>query len=226
MKRANFNFESMRLDQSSFVYELETPDPLAMKNDVYRGVLKLDVGPGGDIDFGENATTDAVLNINFVLDVAHEFSIQFANANPQVSLLPVGGWHQWVDYNRAPKRLQQELPFSLTSSSEFSIKMRCEHDANGRCGIRDQGAGTVVPVDVDVTMPGMRNVATGAAAISTPLVSEQSGLTAPRFSPDSYLQQRPSKLHFSTRGSPLDEMLKAPGSKWKGDVTVIFDSDP
>ncbi|QHE21328.1 hypothetical protein GS396_10710 [Stenotrophomonas maltophilia] len=224
---ASRDFPDIRASMMAIGYELKTPNPLGMKSGIYRGSISLSVGPGGDFDFGDNfIATASEITLKFELTVKHSFKVEFPSYHPTVSLNPVGGWHQWTDYGRAPSRLQQELPFALTSSSDFSVKMRCEHESEGRCGIKDQSAGTIAPVDVDVTMPGMRDLTSGAYAVNAPLIAEHSGSTAPRFRPDGYLENRPSKIRFSASGSSLDEMLKAPGSSWQGDVTVIFDSDP
>jgi len=205
---------------------ITAPSPLSMPNGQYEGSVTYTVGSSGaDIDLGDDVTSDPELTLRFRFSVAHEFQVTFPSTSPIAVLSPVGGWQQWIDYGRAPSRLQQELPFTLTSSSDFSVKMRCEHEVSGRCGIEDLAAGTIVPVDVDVTMPGMRVIGTGAPAINTSLVSDASGTVAPRFTPDSYLVSRPSKLVFSANGTSVTEMLKAPSSRWQGDVTVVFDSD-
>ena len=71
-----------------------------------------------------------------------------------------------------PERLRQALPFHLTSSMDFSMKLRCEHAAGSGCGIRNAADDVVVPVDVDVTIPGMRNLKDGRPAQDTPLSAD------------------------------------------------------
>ncbi|MDR2957932.1 MAG: hypothetical protein LBV10_00145 [Stenotrophomonas sp.] len=227
-KRTNFAFESgMMLSEVSIGYLMRSPNPLAMESGEYTGRLRLTLGEGGDFDFGNNARpSDNELIVNFTLTVSHEFQVTFTEPSPKVSLAPVGGWSQWVTHGKAPARLQQELPFLLTSSSEFSVKMRCEHDVGGQCGVANAATREVVPINVDVTMPGMREMRSGAFAQNTPLVSERSGQVAPRFTPQSYLQNRHSRLRFAANGPVVAEMLKAPESRWHGDVTVVFDSEP
>ena len=225
-KKTQYPFASMRMHDLSVAYAMRTPTPLAMKNGIYTGKIQFNVGPGQAFDFGDNVTaTDSEVTFVITLTVAHEFQVTFPSAAPRVTLAPIGGWQQWTDHGTPPRRLQQELPFTLTSSSDFSVKMRCEHESGGRCGIEDLAAGTVVPVDVDVTLPGVSEVNTGVRAVEFPLVTQQVA-TAPRFRPDSFTVNRPSKLRFSANGNAVAEMLKAPGSRWQGDVTIIFDSDP
>lgn len=209
----------------SFSYELITPDPLSMRSGIYTGRLELSVGPGGDFDFGDGAVvSDSMLFINFTLHVNHDFQVKFPVDLPGVQLVPEGGWSQWIDHGRPPARLRQELPFHLTSSMEFSMKLRCEHAANDRCGIRNPRDDVVVPVDVDVTIPGMHNMRDGRPAQDTSLLPDDG--RAPRFAPDGYLMQRRSTLRFTAGREAVAEMLKSPGSHWQGNMTVVFDANP
>jgi len=206
--------------------DVKLPSAVSLSSGVYTAREVYLIGNGSnDLDLGDGISGDSEVVFNFEFEVKHSFKVEFPG-DIRVSLAPLGGWTQWIDYGRAPSRLQQELPFTLTSSSDFSVKLRCEHEVSERCGIEDLAAGTIVPVDVNVTMPGMRVIGTGAPAINTSLASDASGTVAPRFTPDTYLVSRPSKLEFSANGTSVTEMLKAPGSRWQGDVTVVFDSDP
>ncbi|MBH1430725.1 hypothetical protein I5U42_05325 [Stenotrophomonas maltophilia] len=208
----------------SIGYHLETPNPLAARNGQYRGRVSYRVGNGEEIDLGQGNYTDSVLNLELMLDVAHDFSVRFAQDPPSVTLAPEGGWSQWVDHGRPPARLRQALPFHLTTSMDFSMKLRCEHDAGGRCGLRRADAKDVVPVDVDVTLPGMRSAYDGRPAQETPLLPEDA--RAPRFTPDGYLMQRRSTLRFTAGRDAVTDMLKSPGTHWQGNMTVVFDANP
>ncbi|NIJ69939.1 hypothetical protein [Xanthomonas sp. 60] len=218
------------LEEFDLTYKLVTPNPLSMLAGTYTGSTIYTTGgtgSGADFDLGDGVTlTDNQVEVNFTLTVDHDFQVYFPEAAPKVSLAPVGGWTQWTERGVRPTRLQQEFPFLLTSSGEFSVKMRCGQEVEGRCGIEDQSAGTVVPIDVDVTLPGMSELRSGASARNSPLVSEQSGVEAPRFAPETYIINRGARLRFSANGTSVSQMLDAPGSYWQGDVTVIFDSNP
>ena len=225
-KRTNYDFESMRLDRVSIRYEMETPDPLAMLTGTYTGRLDLGIGPGQDFDFGTNATaTDSQVTLNFTLEVAHDFQVVFPPA-PEARLMPKGGWLQWTDYGRVPASLQQTVPFQLTSSGEFSLKMRCEHEAGTQCGIRNTDTQTVVPVQVATTLPSMHEMTTSQPAIDIGLVSEHSGQTAPRFAPRYYATGAHSSINVAVVGDPVKQMLDEGAATWQGEVTVIFDAAP
>lgn len=224
-RRTNHAVSSaINITEISIGYELDTPTPLAMLDGKYTGSLAYSVGPGQQIDLGDGVHQQTELTVKFELTVAHDFLVRFASELPSVHLVPEGGWVQWIDHGLPPARLYQELPFYLTTSMDFSMKLRCEHDAGNRCGIRNQTLGEVVPVDVDVTLPGMRNLRDGRPAQDTPLSPDDE--QAPRFTPDGYLMQRRSTLRFTAGRDAVTEMLKAPGSHWEGNMTVVFDANP
>lgn len=220
----------LELSQFEFIFRIEVDSPLSLPSGTYTGVARYIVGQ--DFTFGANVniTSDPIIDVHFTLTVEHQFAVTFPTASPKVNLAPVGGWQQWTDHGRAPSRLQQELPFALTTSNDFSIKMRCDHYVGERCGIENAATGDLAAIDVEVTMPGMRDVLLGTPAVNYALATDRAGGAiggaAPRFTPDSYLASRPSKLTFSADGDAVTEMLKSPGSRWQGDVTVVFDSDP
>lgn len=208
----------------SIGYHLETPNPLQALDGQYTGSVTYTVGNGQQIDLGQGDYSDSELTLQLLLDVAHDFKVRFSSESPNVQLVPEGGWSQWIDHGLPPSRLRQELPFHLTTSMDFSMKMRCEHEAAGRCGIRNLRDDVVVPVDVDVTIPGMSNVGDGRPAQDTPLLPDDG--RAPRFTPDGYLIERRSTLRFTAGRDAVMEMLKSPGSHWAGNMTVVFDANP
>lgn len=209
----------------SFSYELITPDPMAMPSGEYVGRLELSVGPGADFDFGDRAiVSDSLVAINFNLTVLHDFQVRFATDTPRVELTPVGGWPAWVDSGLLPKAMQADLPFYLTSTTEFDVRLSCEFHVGDRCGIRDPQLNAVVTVDVEVTMPGMRDIRNGRPVQDSLLTADDA--RAPRFSPDGYLIDRRSRLRFIAHREAVAEMFKSPGSRWEGNMTVVFDASP
>lgn len=234
-KQTNFDLAWVNIDRFSLAYELHTPNPLNIANGTYTGKLTLLVGPGQEIDFGNNATLtgDSELTLNFVLKVENEFKVTFPDSSPRVSLVPIGGWQQWTGHNRKPARLQAELPFALTSSIDFSVKLRCNGtpSANGHCPLADganpDAAGTA-EVKVDVTMPSVSSTLDGKPASHFPLV-QRAGVADARFRPNGYIANRHSRLRFivdNEGDASLDRMLARPGSHWEGEMTLIFDSEP
>ncbi|WP_448135270.1 hypothetical protein [Stenotrophomonas rhizophila] len=208
----------------SIGYYLETPNPLQAQDGQYTGSVTYTVGVGQQIDLGRGNYSDSELTLNLLLNVVHDFRVQFPADSPGVQLAPEGGWSRWIDHGLPPARLRQELPFHLTTSMDFSMKLLCEHPAGTGCGIRNHADNAVVPVDVDVTIPGMTNLRDGRPAQFTALSSNDA--QAPRFTPDAYLTQRRSTLRFTAEREAVTEMLRTPGSHWSGDMTVVFDANP
>lgn len=203
---------------------IETDSPLSLEDGVYEGqTIYTAGGLGNDFDFGDDVTTDPIV-LNFRFTVRHDFKVRFANENPRVQLAPEGGWSQWIDHGKRPGSLRQELPFHLTSSMEFSLKTRCEYDVDSRCGIRHADSDTVVPVDVDVTIPGMRNLKDGKPAQFTPVVPDDT--LAPRFAPEGYVRDRRSVLRFIANREAVEKMVDKPASHWEGNMTLVFDANP
>ena len=217
----------MRTSRFSVGYELITPDPLAMKNGIYRGDLTLTVGPSGDFDFGDRATvSDSVVNVHFELTVQHELRVEFPPGSDRMVLVPEGGWNSWVDHGRLPTRLSRDLPFSLSSSAPFSITLQCQYpQSGGDCGLRDitTQAAPEVPVQVAVTMPGFREARRNVDALNLKLSTQ--GAVA-HFTSDTYAANRASRLHFDVTGENVKSILDHPGSQYRGNVTVVFDAQP
>jgi hypothetical protein len=211
-----------------FAYQIGTNDWSFLPNGVYSGTKtwQLNQKSQTSFGFGEGYTlNDNQLNVHVKIIVEHEFDVRFPSENPTVYLSPRSGWDRWINGGPPPARLESELPFSLTTTSELSVKMRCGYRVEDRCGIKNVAESTYVPIDVDITIPGTRELGTGRPGNQFPLVTEHSGRSAPRFSPDSFLENAHSHLRFSAGGAAVGEMVKAPGSHWEGDVTVIFDTN-
>lgn len=209
----------------SIGYHLQTPDPLSAQSGTYEGTLSYTVGNHQQIDLGQADYTDDLLNLRLVLTVAHDFQVEFP-PQPQAHLAPQGGWQQWTDYGKVPARLQQQVPFQLTSSGEFSMKLRCEYQAGAHCGIRNATTQTIVPLDVSATLPSMHRLGDAMPANGVPLVAEHSGQAAPRFAPRYYAPGSHSSLEMAVSGTPVKALLDEGAATWRGDVTVIFDANP
>jgi len=211
----------------SIGYELVTPDPLAMKNGIYRGDLILTVGPGGDFDFGDRSTiSDSVVNLHFELTVRHEFRVDFPPGSDRAVLAPEGGWSSWIDHGRLPTRLSKDLPFSLSSSVPFSVTLQCQYSQpGGDCGLRNITEPTApeVPVEIALTMPGFREIGSNVDALNLKFSREG---TPVRFTSDAYAIDRASRLHFDVKGEHVKSILDHEGSQYRGNVTLVFDAHP
>lgn len=231
--RSDCSFESLNAMEYSigsldFVYGLDTPDPLKMKNGTYRGSTTYTVGgQGHDLDLGDGvALGDSQVVANFTLTVNHTFALDFPPGIHRAVLQPAGGWSQWIDYAKVPDNLRKDVSFRVSGNAPFSVNLKCQYLlADGRCGISN-GIGAPVPLDVAITLPGFTGSAGGASseAMDYPLL--QKGQDIPSFqSTGGPVFNRRSYLRFAVNGEPIKEMVKHPGTEYKGNVTIIFDAD-
>lgn len=203
---------------------ITTASPLTLENGRYRGQLQYSIGSAGaDIDLGDDVeVTDSVIVMNFEFLVEHDFKVERAPGTDTVVLQPSHGWAEWVQHGRAPTSLRQELPFLITSSGGFSVRLECGYLVDERCAIRSEN-GDEAAFDVGLTIPGLYEADSHSPVVDYPLVAAG---VPPRFEVKEYLHRRSSRLGFSVSGEPLRRMLDMPGSRWRGDVTVVFDAAP
>lgn len=217
------------MSEFDFTYKLTTPEPLGMPTGIYRGVTTFTVGgtgEGTDFDLGNGvALDDNIVNVHFELDVHHPFELELPPGSDRAVLAPKGGWTQWSDHGIVPKALERELPFTVSSSGQFSVSLQCEYPLpDGRCAIRNMTeSADDAPLDIQVSLPGFRVASTGADAVGLPLTTT---MAPPIFTTQSLVIRRPSQLYFAVNGEAVRAMLDHPGSHYRGDVTVIFDADP
>ncbi|WP_282247377.1 hypothetical protein [Stenotrophomonas sp. PS02300] len=217
------------MSEFDFTYKLTTPEPLGMPSGVYRGMTMFRVGgtgEGADFDLGNGMVLDDnVVNVHFELDVHHPFELELPPGSDRAVLAPKGGWTQWSDHGIVPKTLERELPFTVSSSGQFSVSLQCQYPLpDGRCAIRNMTqTAEDAPLDIHLTLPGFRVASTGEDAVGLPLTTT---MAPPVFTTQSLVIRRPSRLHFAVNGEPVNKMLDHPGSHYRGDVTVIFDADP
>ncbi|MFB4391076.1 MULTISPECIES: hypothetical protein [unclassified Pseudomonas] len=214
---------TVRVQELAISYRLSMPSPLSMKPGLFRGHLDYSIGPGGDFDFGNDVTnlnTDQ-LRVNFELDVQHAFVIDFPAGSERVVLEPPNGWLQWLNRGHPPQRLYRDMPMRIWSSGPFKAYKLCQYPVGGQCGIRN-AAGHEVPVAVAVSLPsGIRSQGREVRRLELP--SEKSAALA--FEAQQAVFNRSASLHFDVAREPVKEMLKHPGSTYRGDVTVVFDAD-
>lgn len=220
VKKANFDIESLGLDVVNIAYELVTPDPLSMAIGTYHGSVDYSVGPGGDFDFGDILQpSDSVLTLKFTLSVMHILKVQFPPGADRLSLIPDGGWQQWLHRGRRPEKLFANQPFQIWSSGRFNMQLQCQYTVGEHCGIQNQ-SGHMVPVETRVTLPA------GITALSGMAVNRQllSNTNATTFFPSHYVDNGRASLHFDVGRESVKEMTDYAGSRYSGNVTVVWDS--
>lgn len=224
-KQTAFVIPWMSYGYLDVAYELRTPNPLQMSAGLYTGALSYGVGPGLDIDTGDNLLPDnSAVTFRFVLDVQHVLKVDIPPGGNRIVLVPQGGWQAWLQQGRKPERLFRDQTFNISSSSRFKMFVECQYGGLQSCGLRDtEGSRTDAQVFVSVSLPDSITDSTGQPVRRRLLTSSPN---APAFQPGQFLDRVPGILHFEIPRDYVEQMLQ-PGEagRYAGNVTVIWDSE-
>lgn len=221
IKTARSALSSFYYDSFSFAYELNTPDPLQMSAGQYSGSVTYSLGPYGDFDFGDVfIPQDQELKLNFTLSVEHIFNVVFPVGADRLTLVPDGGWQQWLQHGRRPVKLFANQSFQIWSSGAFKMNLQCQYLVGEQCGIQN-GDGDLVPVETRVTLPP------GIAALSGMSVNRHllSNSSPSIFHPSQYVDNGRATLHFEVGRDSVAQMTNHAGTRYEGNVTIVWDSE-
>ncbi|AXF77800.1 hypothetical protein AV903_19935 [Erwinia tracheiphila] len=224
------------VDGISIGYVLETPNPLTLDAGIYKGSISFVVGPGGDIDFGDNfQANDNHLTVNFTLSVNHELKLTTAASDQKVSLQPCttgtrcteeqgkANWERWM-ITRITPQLTGRSNFRLSSSGAFTVYLQCEQQSGTDCGLKsDSDPSQVVPVQSLLTLPDNIVDANTGAVVSKRRLAVERDLTRNVFSTKNYGENKAGSIDFLVSQRDVDTMLKTRPDTYRGAVTVIFD---
>mgnify|MGYP001092524929 CR=1 FL=1 len=228
--------EPYLIANTSIGYELKAPDPLKMEAGNYTGTLTLSVGPGGDIDFGDNfQASDTELTINFALSINHELKLTTTADDQAVSLQPCASgrtctedegqanWERWM-VTRVTPQLTGRSNFSLSSSGSFTVYLECEQQSGQDCALRsDKMPSQTIPIQTLLTLPdSIADSVTGSAVSKRPLVAGRD-VTKSVFVTKTFSQGRGGSVDFLVGQKDVDTMLATRPDTYRGAVTVIFD---
>lgn len=221
-RQTNFTIPSMYYEFLEFTYELRTPNPLRMTAGMYTGAHTFTLGPGADFDFGDvMIPEDTQLTFRFTLEVDHNLKVEVPPGGHSIRLEPQGGWQAWLQGGRKPSRLLRDQTVNLWTSSPFKMTLECDEPLGNTCSVRNAN-GHQVPLDVAVSLPFGLTDSTGAQVNRRPLRLDGSGTE--QFLPSSYIDRKPSTLHFEIKRDAVEQMLEQPGSTYSGSATVVWDS--
>lgn len=214
-----------RVWNTSIAYKLIYPPPHTLPMGTYHGSVTFSVGETGDFALGSKVSKLSVNSVtfNFTLSVHHQVSVQFPANSDRVVLEPTGGWQKWLSTGVAPSELTASLPFRLTASGPFSIRMECGEVTGPKiCAIRNRRTQALTAFIVWVHPPKGTEFAhqPGAPATPFPILDGQSV----RFLTPKLLRNSLGQFTFETYDPFIEELLKSPGDDWAGLVTLIFDA--
>jgi hypothetical protein len=206
----------------NIMYELQTPNPLEMSAGIYTGSHTYTIGPNGDFQIGAGQPDDPILRLNFSLSVQHTLLVKFPVNSNLLALQPEGGWLQWLLHgsNRLPNKLLANQTYQQWSSSRFKMQLQCQYLIGENCGLQNIAGDRQVPVKTMVTLPqGLRD--TSNKVVSRYLLSNS---VPSIFQPSRYVDNERSTLHFEVDKAGVEQMATRPGDRYRGDVTIIWDS--
>lgn len=216
--------ETVTVSELSVVYTLGLPPTYKMKPGIYRGSVTYTLGAGGDFDFGDDvsALNSNSIKVNLVVDVQHNFRVDFPLGFDQAVLEPPGGWTAWLDGGRVPPRIYNDLPMRVWTSGPFKVYKLCEYDVGDGCGIRNR-RGEEVPLRVAITLA--RGIFYQGYRYVTNMTLPTGRAAALELEPTPVVINGPSQLHFEVLQADLRPMLDRAGERYSGRVTVIFDAE-
>jgi hypothetical protein len=236
--KKNLTGEPYRVDLTSIGYQMIAPKPLAMNSGIYEGSLRLSVGPGGDIDFGDNLqVSDTELTLNFRLTVNHELKVTPLPGATDVTLYPCyfgtecskesveTNWEKWMVTNIPPQKMSGLSQFNISSSGSFTVYMMCgggSRQSADSCLMISNKSNTVVPVKALLTLPDNITDLAGKTVVNKPLYTGKD-LSRNRFVTSSFGIAQPGQVEFIIDKKDIGEMLKSRPDSWSGNVTLMFD---
>ncbi|MFB2719639.1 hypothetical protein [Shewanella xiamenensis] len=208
----SFSSDKITLRRIYIGYKLQPPDPLKMENGTYNGSLTLSIGRNKDLDFGDATYSSSNVTIEFTLRVTHQLKVAFPAGSNKVILQPPKGWLPWINSGKTPPYLQAELPFRLWKSAEAYVYLSyCQYESNGKCQLKNTKNNHQIDFDVAyVTGIGERPLLTKSKHT---LANDGEHINIKR------------NFIFSIKQTSLTEMMKYPGSTYKGDVTIMFEAE-
>ncbi|PTQ69099.1 hypothetical protein [Pseudomonas sp. GV071] len=223
VKSPTYSLAGISFSENNIMYELRTPNPLQMSAGQYTGTLSYTVGRTGDIQLGNGVANDPILNLNFKLNVSHTLRVQFPVNSNLLALQPQGGWQQWINSggNQRPNKLTINQPFRLWVSSRFKMQLQCQYPVGSDCGLQSDDNNTQIPVKTMVTLPSSlqdtSNKPVNNYLLSNNMISV--------FQPSNIIYDGRSSLNFEIEKSGVNQMIDSGGGRFRGNVTVIWDSE-
>lgn len=211
---------SYKVDWINYGFRLKSPNPLTMSNGNYTGSIKIMVGRNKDVDLGDATYSGgAEHELRFTLTVRHQLKVDFPkgenDGHSQVTLLPPGGWINWVhNGRREPNILQKDLPFRIWYSAPFTVALRCQYQwsTSRECALKDSNGRTVPLKTYYVNSRDYMSLMTTNKTRFVPPAQAKPAINVAR------------AIRFQIAGGTVAEMMNYPGSSFKGDVTLIFDA--
>lgn len=224
-KSGNPNVEDSEFTNTGISVRPDFPPVGSLAPGDWEGIADYRVGLGQDFDFGNilDASTDQ-FRVRISFKVMHEMRVDFPAHGTEIRLAPQGSWTSVMNTSRAPVRLYHDTPLRLWAGSPFSIYLACEYpERRDQCLLKNQAAEHYVPLDVALTLPGAFQ-SNGMPVDRLPVLDGRN--YAKTIVPTGTASNAPGTLHFDVSGTSAEAMLRYPGARYSGWVTIIYDANP
>ncbi|MFG0833923.1 hypothetical protein ACF8OI_10340 [Aeromonas bivalvium] len=213
-QNANFVSKNISIDSIYLGYKLKAPNPLEMENGTYTGKLTLSMGHNQDFDFGAGTYTDTQLTVNFTIKVRHQIKIDFPAGGNRVVLQPPGGWLDWIyrGRNNAPSYLDAVLPARFWVAVPYHASLSCQY-------LNPRGDGCQIKNDNNDHKVSVKVFGTGIRNKLWPIYADKKDIYAYH----KILADSNRPFRFVVEKNSVQEMMKYPGSTYRGDITIIID---
>ena len=191
----------------------------------YNGVVSFNIGPhpADDIYIGQKKEYTQTVNFNIVITVEHQLKVEPLTGT-RVALQPKGGWQSWLFSNREPTLLSADSTFSLSTNSNFKMRLRCQYPGiDNNCALQSE-----LDTAKQVTVKTLVSLPVGISANGQPV--HRSALSSNEgdrvFIPSSYTAARNGTLHFEMAEDQVSSMLndgKNIARRYSGNITVIWE---
>lgn len=193
----------------------------------YNGAVSFNVGPepGDDIYIGQKKEYTQTVTFNIVITVEHQLKVEPLTGT-RVALQPKGGWQSWLSSNRAPTLLSADSTFSLSTNSNFKMRLKCQYQGtDNNCALQSAlDSAKKVTVKTLVSLPV--GISANGQAVHRSALSSNGGGSV--FKPSSYTAARNGTLHFEMAEDQVSSMLgdgKNVARRYSGNIAVIWEVD-
>jgi hypothetical protein len=224
---SNLNDVDITIDNISVDYELQTlssSETISMPNGNYTGIIEYSVGNGQEIDLGLGNYSDNQLRFTVLAEVKHDFIAKIYGSD-RIELAPSGGWDNW-NLSGSPRfRLEGTGKIDLAASSPFSVSAECTHSYLDTCALQMDGTQQTVPVQINLSIPGMRLKLSGLPVSGVFIPRYREGHPGQIIEPLPPFMRTIGSVDFVVGEASSDQMVDHQGSTWRGGITLIFDAE-
>ncbi|MFP6861888.1 MAG: hypothetical protein VCA75_10355, partial [Pseudomonas sp.] len=201
--------------------------PAGIRAGRYNGVVSFNIGPQptDDIYIGQKKEYTQTVIFNIVITVEHQLKVEPLTGT-RVALQPKGGWQSWLFSNREATLLSADSTFSLSTNSNFKMRLRCQYPGiDNNCALQSElDTAKQVTVKTLVSLPV--GISANGQAVHRSALSSNEGGGGSVFIPSSYTAARNGTLHFEMAEDQVSSMLndgKNIARRYSGNITVIWE---